>query len=127
MSTTLNAEELAAKRWPQYGIEREVCATTIREHSQPIADERDELISCIPEGYMVHSGGNAIEALRFLVASYRVTIDEHNQWRDAANELQKERDELREALELFLSCKITNEQQNEAARIARAALAKATK
>ena len=47
---------------------------------------------------MVHSGGNAIEALRFLVASYRVTIDEHNQWRDAANELQKERDELREAL-----------------------------
>ena len=35
--------------------------------------------------------------------------------------------ELLEALELFLSCKITNEQQNEAARIARAALAKATK
>ena len=34
--------------------------------------------------------------------------------------------ELLEALELFLSCKITNDQQNEAARIARAAIAKAT-
>ena len=34
--------------------------------------------------------------------------------------------ELLEALELFLSCKVTNDQQNEAARIARAAIAKAT-
>ena len=104
----MNAEELAANKYDannaHYSLEqikwmRLGYAAAIREHSQPLADERDELISCIPEGYMVHSGGNAIEALRFLVASYRVTIDEHNQWRDAANELQKERDELREALE----------------------------
>jgi hypothetical protein len=53
MSNKLNAEELAAKRWPESGptvghaivddSKREAYAEAIREVAQPIADERDEL------------------------------------------------------------------------------------
>ena len=52
MSNKLNAKKLAAKRWPESGptvghaivddSKREAYAEAIREHSQPIADERDE-------------------------------------------------------------------------------------
>lgn len=52
MSTKLNAEELAAKRWqfqheePTHvgliKVYREIAEITIREVAQPIADERDE-------------------------------------------------------------------------------------
>jgi len=61
MSTKLNAEELAAKRWPDTqaqknrwngtvkymvnrGRERKAYAAAIREVAQPIADQRDELL-----------------------------------------------------------------------------------
>lgn len=55
MSTKLNAEQLATKRYPTKSDDllgyarnkrkhhREGYAAAIREHSQPIADERDEL------------------------------------------------------------------------------------
>ena len=106
MSTKLNAEKLADKRYPLPFDEpswddmqkQGAYAAAIREVAQPIADERDAIIACIPEGYVVNSGGDAIGAIKFLVASYRVTIDEHNQWRDAARDLEIERDELHRAL-----------------------------
>lgn len=54
MRTKLNAEELASHRyncdassWDMTGIE--AYAAAIREHSQPIADERDEVIGVLAE------------------------------------------------------------------------------
>lgn len=45
MSTKMNAEELASKRWPEFalGNKREVYAAAIREVAQPISEELEEV------------------------------------------------------------------------------------
>jgi hypothetical protein len=70
MSTKLNDQELAAKRWPDNTIqrntwrgmhkrkvnrmrERNAYTAAIREVAQPIADDRDELLDLV--SYIVHN------------------------------------------------------------------------
>lgn len=78
MSTKLNAEELAAKRFParsedgevEYGPSwREAAKVIIREVAQPIADERDELREALTDLHDV-----AIDA-RAIVAGQQTPID----------------------------------------------------
>jgi len=49
MSTKLNAEEMAAKRFPRevIGNKQAVYAAAIRKVAQPIAEERDELLEVV--------------------------------------------------------------------------------
>ena len=66
MSTKLNAEELAEKRWPESGptvghaivddSKREAYTAAIREVAQPIADERDELRNALENCLWVLDG-----------------------------------------------------------------------
>jgi hypothetical protein len=56
MSTKLNAEELAAKRfgigaWIVHWTPTDAYATAIREVAQPIADERDELRNALDKAH----------------------------------------------------------------------------
>jgi len=53
MSTKLNADELAARRWPQAHIRRIGYADAIREVAQPIADERDELREALEDAMKI--------------------------------------------------------------------------
>ena len=71
MSTKLNAEELAAKRYPlgdsyihpvagwtkDVPKERDGYAAAIREVAQPIADQRDELLEALNAAYYVLMDG----------------------------------------------------------------------
>jgi len=111
MSTKLNAEELAAKRWPDWAIKksritsvdeaeipklktysiREGYAAAIREHSQPLADEleqvkaeRDALVQLLrgclllmtttspaPKGTTQDEWGDIVPAIRAILAKYQ--------------------------------------------------------
>ena len=75
MSNKLNAEELAAKRFPHFDgepvplVQRGYYAAAIREVAQPIADERDELVA---EILKVWTEDNGSVQLHTPIAWYRV-------------------------------------------------------
>jgi hypothetical protein len=72
MSTKLNAEELAAKRFPEYDPDispSEAYEEAVRYIAQPIADERDEFRKQVEEIVRVYEEGDYGRTLRWEIDS----------------------------------------------------------